>query len=146
MSYPVGRSRFAALLLASIWLAAAATALAWAMQLDHPGWRMPAIAAALFGAGVFAAWGWWRGVRGELAWDGETWSCNAGPTAFTGSMTVALDVQRAMLVRWRESDRTRWLWLDSASRADLWGDLRRAVYSRARPEAARPERQPASRP
>ncbi len=33
--------------------------------------------------------------------------------------------------------RPRWLWLERAGRAERWEDLRRAVYSRARPQALR---------
>jgi hypothetical protein len=146
VSYPVGRSRFAALLLGSLWLGAAATTLLWVTQLDQPGWRAPVAGVALLGAGAVAAWAWLRSAQGELAWDGEAWARTVGCAASPGTLAVALDLQRAMLLHWREAGATHWLWLDSASRADRWSDLRRAVYSRARPEAARPARQPASRP
>ena len=143
VSYPAGRSRFAAALLAAVWLAGCAAAALWLRQAPF-AWRPLAMCAALCAAGGFAAWQWWRSPAGVLAWDGQAWRWSAHPGE--GSVTVALDLQRMMLLRWSAPGAARWLWLSRARGAQRWDDLRRAVYSRARPQAPRSAKHPAATP
>jgi hypothetical protein len=70
-----------------------------------------------------------------LSWDGEIWSWPAVGQGSTGSLQVILDLQHWLLLRWTGGHAPRWLWLERAGRAERWEDLRRAVYSRARPQA-----------
>jgi hypothetical protein len=133
VSYPVGRSRFAGLLLLLLWLAGLAAVAAWAWQSNRPGWRQLAGAAAVLAAGMLSFAGWLRAPRGVLAWDGAAWTWDAmGLAAATGRPQVVLDWQSRLLLRWCGSDgRARWLWLERKSDADDWDALRRALYSRA---------------
>ena len=146
VSYLVGRSRFAAALMSCAWLVGVATAAVWVAQLDRPGFRAVAIAISLMMSGGFAAWSWHRTAKGELSWDGQAWSLRSGGTSGTGSAAVVLDLQLLILLRWEGADGRAWLWLEGDDRNGRWKDLRRAVYSRARPEAPPHPRQPASRP
>jgi toxin CptA len=61
-------------------------------------------------------------------------------------LEVSLDLQRSMLVRWAGSGGSRWFWLERASRAERWEDLRRAVYSRAAPQAPPDAKRPTTTP
>jgi hypothetical protein len=52
-----------------------------------------------------------------------------------GEVHVALDVQKALLLRWLPTSDTlrakpHWLWLGSQASDNSWQDLRRAVYQR----------------
>lgn len=133
VSYPVGRSRFAAGLLLLTWLMAAAAIGLWWAQVQAAGWRLALAAVLLGGAGLCAAWNWWHGPAGTLAWDGQVWNWMAHSRSEAGEPTVSLDLQRWLLLRLDTGERTLWLWLERARRAECWGDLRRALYSRARP-------------
>ncbi len=76
VSYPAGRSRFAAYLLAAGWLLGCAAALLWWSYSPDAG-RLAVMLAALALTGTLAGWGWRRQPRGTLAWDGEAWSWSA---------------------------------------------------------------------
>jgi hypothetical protein len=86
-------------------------------------------------SGAWAAASWWRTPAGRLAWDGAAWAFQ-GPAdaAHAGQLTVALDLQRAVLVRWR-GPRPHWFWLQRACEPPHWAALRRAVYSRPEDDA-----------
>lgn len=145
VSYPVGRSRFAAVTLASLWLLGVLAAIFWWAQAQAPG-ALPVggVALLLVGVGAFAAWSWVHAPCGELSWDGESWNWTIAGRADTGTLEVALDLQRWLLLRWSAGRAVRWLWVERAGRSQHWDDVRRAVYSRARPQALRPAQPPAT--
>jgi toxin CptA len=136
VSYPVGRSRFAAVLALLGWLLGAVVIALWWTQSQSPGWRLWFAWAVLAAAGAFAACGWWRCAAGVLAWDGQAWSWSTAGLVQTGTLEVGLDFQRWLLLRCACGNATHWLWVERASLAERWDDLRRAVYSRA--PAAKP--------
>ena len=144
VSYPVGRARFSGLLAAGLWLAAAASTLAWLHEADAPGWRHGLAFAALVATGGWALVSWVRSPRGELHWDGAAWTGPFGTGA--SGLEVALDLQRVLLVRWRAPGDAHWLWLERSRCPHRWLDLRRAVYSRATPPALPPARPPVATP
>lgn len=146
VSYPVGRSRFAGVLALLGWLLGALVITLWWSQSQSPGWRLWCAWAVLAAAGVFAVWGWWRSPAGELAWDGETWSWSTAGLVHTGTLEVGLDFQRWLLLRCECGNATLWLWVERASLAERWDDLRRAVYSRATPQALRQADAPTAKP
>jgi len=144
VTYPVGRSPFAGTLLLTIWLAAAAAIGLWWTEVSS--WR-PAISALLWlASGLWAATQWWRSAKGAVAWDGESWNWTASDGADTGMLEVSLDLQRSMLVRWAGKGPSQWFWLERASRAERWDDLRRAVYSRAAPGVPPDPQRPTAKP
>ena len=63
-----------------------------------------------------------------------------------GAIRVALDLQRCMLLHWTALGASRWLGLERAHPADRWDALRRAVYSRARPQTPTQAEPPAANP
>jgi toxin CptA len=134
VTYPVGRSSFAAAVLWVIWLLAAAVTALWWAQARTPGWRVAMAWLLLLATGLGAGAAWRRSAAGTLHWDGEGWSWPTAGGARAQALEVALDLQRWMLVRWNGGRGAHWLWLERSRCAERWDDLRRAVYSRARPE------------
>jgi toxin CptA len=146
VSYPVGRSYFAAGLLLAIWLSGAACVALWSVQVRPPGMQLGASVLLVLAVGLCAAWNWWRAPQGDLSWDGENWNWPAVGQGGTGSPEVSLDLQHWLLLRWTGGHAPRWLWLERAGRTERWEDLRRAVYSRARPQALRQHQPAAAKP
>ncbi|MDQ6882547.1 MAG: hypothetical protein M3150_10675 [Pseudomonadota bacterium] len=144
VSYPVGRPLVAGLLAGGLWLAGAVVTLVWTFEADAPGWRQGAAMLAVGACGAYALLSWIHLATGELHWDGVGWTA---PGALPpGLLEVALDLQRLVLVRWIGPGRSRWLWLEQKRCPQRWRDLRRAVYSRARPTALPAGRPPAATP
>ena len=147
VNYPVGRSRWAAALGAAAWLGGAAVTLLWSAQPQVAAWRL-AIAWTAVAAAALLSWRAWRAAPGGvLAWDGAAWTwARHGAGGVSGDVRVALDLQRLLLVRWDGADGRLWLWLERASGRERWDELRRAVYSRARPAALPAGEPPAAKP
>jgi toxin CptA len=135
VSYPVGRSRFAAALLLGPWVLGLATCIAWRLQSPASGFRPVATAVILVLVGALAAVSWWRMPEGTLAWDQEQWQWPGGNAGSGTIPVVSLDLQHCLLLRWGAGRGATWLWLERATRPEQWADLRRAVYSRATPES-----------
>ncbi|MGH6624960.1 MAG: hypothetical protein ACRECD_00175 [Burkholderiaceae bacterium] len=117
----------------------AVTAL-WSHQAPSLGWRQGLAWATVLAGGVVAACAWWATPEGELRWDGQTWWWSASGEPLAGVVTVALDLQRRMLLCWcgepgPSPSLRQWLWLERKRQPGRWDDLRRAVYSRARTDA-----------
>ncbi|WP_137896431.1 hypothetical protein [Ramlibacter sp. 2FC] len=141
VTYPVGRSRFLALLLLSLWLAGAGVAGLWWRAPGGQGWRLALVLAALLlAAGL--AWRFWRSLAAlALCWDGHSWRLRAGAPdmaapELAGRLSVQLDLQRHLLLCLHgrpEDGRPAQLWLWAEAKADpaRWHALRCAVYSRA---------------
>jgi hypothetical protein len=146
VTYPVGRSRFAGALLLVAWLAGLAACVSWWLAMQSPGWRLAVAGFALSVAGIAAARLWWQCPVGELRWDGAAWHWSGRGGVTLSALEVGLDLQGQMLVRCRYGKSTQWLWLERSRRAHRWDDLRRAVYSRARPDALRQAMPPAAKP
>jgi toxin CptA len=145
VTYPVGRSPFAGVLLLAIWLAGAAALLSWWMS-GGSGSRLGSAALLWLVSGLWAARQWWRSPTGAVAWNGESWNWAAGEAGDNGVLEVSLDLQRSMLVRWAGEGASRWFWLQRASRTERWDDLRRAVYSRAAASAPQDAKRPLTKP
>ena len=136
VTYPVGRSRFAALALGLVWLAGVAVMGAWLIQVAALGLRHFAALAGTAGCGGLAWMGWLRGPIGELHWDGQSWCWSAGGKRRVGQIAVQLDFQRHLLVRLSsDGAASHWYWLARSDSRPCWDDLRRALYS-SRPAAA----------
>jgi toxin CptA len=146
VSYPVGRSRLAAGLLLMAWLLGTVAVTLWWVEVRALGWQRGASVVLVLAAGLWAAWSWWRAPAGALSWDGENWCWAAAGQGGAGVVAVGLDLQHWLLLRWTGAGVPRWLWLERARHVERWDDLRRAVYSRARPQALRPEQSPAAKP
>jgi toxin CptA len=147
VSYPVGRCNLAAALLAVAWVAGAAVCGAWAWQVDAPAWQRAGAAGLLAmagGLGLNAALG---APQGTLSWTGASWQWQpTGREPQAGTLTRALDLQRWLLVQWTAEGRTAWFWLERDRARQDWNALRRAVYSRARPEAPGAAQPPMAKP
>ncbi len=135
VTYPVGRSRFATVAMLVMWLLGATTVFAWWLQAQAPGWRTLAALLVVTGSGVLVAMTWRSSPVGSIAWDGERWNFSPLELPAGGAVAVALDLQQWLLLRWEAEAGVRWLWVERRARPERWDDMRRAVYSRARPQA-----------
>jgi len=145
VAYPLGRSHFQAGALAGLWLAGLLVTLMWWLAAPRPDWRLAAATVAMLGAGALAWRGWSHAPVGQLHWDGQVWLWES-PSYQSGTpvlrLSVALDLQRLLLLRVENSDRaTLWLWAHRSAMPERWLDLRRAVYSRRKgwPPAISPD-------
>ena len=145
VTYPVGRSHLAAAFFWAFWLGAAGLVGLWTAQAGSAGWRQ-ALAALVLGVAVIWAFIDRRTTAaGELSWDGQQWSHTGA--AGSGTLVVALDLQSVLLVQWRDGRRGgAWLWLERSRLPERWNALRRAVYSRAIPDALQGAEPPAAKP
>ena len=139
VSYPVGRCAFQRWLYAFFVVLTSAVLLAWALSQGlNATWYMAVAAAAL---GLLLGWRAFD-QAGTLTWDGQVWCLHdlnqgqgQGHEDALGEVHVALDVQKALLLRWQPASDTLnakplWLWLGSQGASHAWQDLRRAVYQR----------------
>jgi hypothetical protein len=131
VSYPVGRSRFQAGMLALVTLLGIAGALLWFVQVEVPGWRQWSM---LFGSVATGLGVWWQRrhpLTGQLTWDGLSWIWSDAKRSVPTQLAVVIDFQAAMLLCLRPDDQTRriWVWVDrNASPTTRWLALRRAVH------------------
>jgi hypothetical protein len=133
VSYPVGRSRFAAAFIVSASCLAAGGIATWAIQVQPTFGRMLLAATVTTLATLLAIRSWLRSEQGVLSWDGDGWSWAVAGAVESGTPAAVLDFQRVLLLRWKAETLTvRWLWAERDIRPSSWDDLRRAVYSRAR--------------
>lgn len=131
VSYPVGRSLFAAGVYGLAALAGLAAVAAWSLQTPF-GLRQVAALAAVLACASLASHAWLRAPVGRLRWDGAAWHWQECGAEVPGHPEIALDLQSRLVLRWRgEGGGTRWLWLAQSSAPSHWEALRRAVYSRA---------------
>ena len=115
---------------------------AWLVQ-GAPLYRGVAPAAAFlwFVAAAGALHFWWQQCAGKLSWDGEVWVLDGGrfdgvSWMLDGPPVVHLDLQNHLWVCTSPQGHRRvWLWIERSYQPERWMDLRRAVYSRAKPGA-----------
>ncbi len=116
VSYPVGRCAFQRWLYAIFTLLTSAVLLVWALN-QHVSWVW---CFAAFTAALGAFMGWCAlNHAGTLTWDGQVWCLhdqNPACEDALGRVQVALDMQRALLLRWQPTSETlsakpSWLWL-----------------------------------
>ena len=137
VSYPVGRSRFAAGLLSLLWLAGLAAVVAWTLSEPAAGWRQGLALVLVLACGLFALAAWRRSPAGTLAWDGGAWNFAERGQRPGGRIELRIDLQARLLLAWVPAQgRTRHLWLERNAAPERWDALRRAVYSRANNDAA----------
>ncbi|WBY00879.1 hypothetical protein PE066_15625 [Ramlibacter tataouinensis] len=144
----MGRSAWLGRLLALAWAAGALACAAWAWQGAAPT-RVAAGVAATVVAGAWVARWWWRLPDRQLHWDGGAWHRSeplAGEGA-AGRIEPALDLQSALLLRWRGQDGGGdWIWAERSRLPARWDALRRAVYSRADADVLPGAKPPSPRP
>lgn len=132
VSFPVGRSRWHAVALASAMIPAV---LAWpwfwlAAGIEFSPAAISAHVLLVLAVGVFAMRAWYRSPEGRLRWDGERWWWS---DVAVQTLRTTLDAQAMVLVALRlEDSRPVWLWLERAQGTpQAWRSLRRALVYRA---------------
>lgn len=134
VSYPLGRPRLQQVLLCGLLLLNLAVLAA--VVVLQPGFQL-ALAMGLLQLPA----GWlmrraWRAPGTRLAWDGDAWHLE-GPHPVSGQLQLALDMQRALLLRWvsptsPSGPASHWLWIEESANPLVWKGVRRAVYWNAR--------------
>jgi hypothetical protein len=141
--YPLRRSRVLGLLLLALMLVSAGGLCGWVFQSGGAVDRWPVVVAGcLWCLAAFSAFHCWLDqFSGSIRWDGQAWmleSSNSGAAGMPLSVPpeVLLDVQSHLWLHVFPMGRGHiWLWLEHSTQPERWLDLRRAVYSRARPGA-----------
>lgn len=137
VSYPLGPGVCLAVCLSTLWLLAAAATALW-LQTASAGDARPWLGvAAWLLAGLSLRWGWLRTPRGQLQWDGQSWTwLSASYRAGTrvAGVEVLLDLQRLMLIRMHNEAGAPWLvWAAATAEPGQWLDLRRALHAHPQP-------------
>ena len=132
---PVGRSRFAGRLALLLWLLGAGLAAHACATAAQFGWRQALVVAVLVASGALAARVWATTPIGMLRWDGQNWLWIGADAAqqevgLPGSVSVMLDLQQRVLVRWSGEQRALWLWLERGGSAGHWHEVRCAIHAR----------------
>ena len=142
VQYPLRRSLALAVVLGCLLCIGAGSLAAWLVQgaPRHQGVAIAASGVWLVTAACALQF-WWQQCAGTLSWDGAVWVLDDGrgngePRALDGPPTVYLDLQSHLWVcaSLRGNPRV-WLWIERSYLPERWMDLRRAVYSRAKPGA-----------
>lgn len=132
VSFPVGRSRFQAVVSMAAWLVAAVLCAHWFSQVDAAGWRQWLAAGMVCVVGALMVHAWRHASQGLLRWDGQVWWWQTSGGSETGVLTVHLDFQARMLLGLQgDSGVLHWLWLERSDDMGAWDALRRATFSRA---------------
>lgn len=157
VQWPVGANPWSVRIAAGLIALGVSVTLVWGAL--APG-GLPAFGLAAWG--LYAVWvrGAQAAPTGVLAWDGGRWfwwadrlsNAQGGGTVDAASpgwqpvhVDLTLDLQGLVLVRLQpqtvgtqpvSDSRAVWLWLTPTDDPGRWPDLRRALHSRAGPEAA----------
>ncbi|PJI96787.1 hypothetical protein CLU85_1543 [Acidovorax sp. 69] len=142
VQYPLRRSFVLGAVLLGLLLAGAGVLVAWFLG----GARYPSgigIAAGCLWLVVAACvlHFWWHQLEGVLRWDGQAWTVEDDQHgkifwALSRPPEVILDLQGHLWVcAFPLGHHQTWLWLERSSQPERWVDMRRAVYSRAKPGA-----------
>lgn len=142
VQYPLHRSGALAVVLGCLLCAGASLLVAWLVQGPPAyGWLWMAAAGLWLVTVACAAHFWWHQFSGKILWDGEVWMLEeeryAGAFLPLGvPPAVHLDLQDHLWVCTSPAARPPvWLWIERSYQPERWMDLRRAVYSRAKPGA-----------
>lgn len=138
MHYPVGRSHALAWGIAVAAVAGLLVLLAWWGMGTVHRWALAGALGLWLACTALAGHFWQQSPVGVLVWDGQTWHFQGHAPERTGpSVSVHLDLQHSLWLCLRcAQGPVLWLWLEQHHSPLLWADLRRAVYSRPRPDPA----------
>ena len=131
--YPLGRSRFQAVVLTGLWLAGLLAVLFWLNVGRSIDWRAFLAAVVLLFAGLAAFKGWINSPNGQLMWDGQLWrweSLGYQTSVAEQTLFVIADFQNLLLIRLEnQAHASLWLWAERKASPERWLDLRCAVYA-----------------
>lgn len=134
--YPLGRSRFQALLLAGLWAAGCASIVLWLFSGQQAVWHVVLSVTAFSGAGLAAFIGGKNTKAGQVVWDGQHWRWEV-PVYQSGiaehRVSVMADFQSLLLLRIQsDTQKSMCVWCERSAFPERWLDFRRALFSPGR--------------
>lgn len=134
--YPLGRSRFQALLLAALWCVGTLSIVCWLYSGQQARWHVVLSLVALACAGLAALVGWQNTTAGQVIWDGQSWrweglgyECGIAEQR----VSVMADFQGLLLLRIQgDTQKSRCVWCERSAFPERWLDFRRALFSPGR--------------
>ena len=138
--YAVSPSHLVPVALCLLWVSGAVVLAVWCIAVDKISWRHWLPCGALLLTAGFATHFVRLAAAGELGWNGLAWvwhGLHGEPQE--GAVTVQLDWQRGMLIRFLPFDGpAQWMFIRQSVQSGSWPDLRRAVHAprRERPTSA----------
>lgn len=146
VKYPFGRSSVLGSLIFLVVFLGAGGIAAWAFQGARAGTEWPVwVAMGLWLVAAVGALHFWHDQpAGVIHWNGQSWEVTqpVGPgkehtLALSRPPAAFLDMQSHLWLQVSPAGhRGLWLWLARSTQPERWLDLRRAVYSRAKPGVA----------
>jgi len=135
VTYPVGRFFWSTAIPLGAWSLGVICSALWTLESAAQGWRLAVIWTAAGATGLGMLHMWLRAAVGSLSWSGTQWCWMSRPgTAHPGAVHVVLDLQHCLLLSW-SGPGAGWIWVERSAAPMHWDALRRAVYSRANPDA-----------
>jgi hypothetical protein len=130
--YPLGRARRLHALLALLLFST--LALMAAVAASQPSLTLASIMGVLLLPAVCLSVRASPAAGSILLWNGERWHLQ-GTHPMQGQLTLALDLQGALLLRWSSpcpetGPASPWLWIEQHDDPATWKDVRRAIYWR----------------
>jgi toxin CptA len=130
VSYPVGRSSMRTLLYLVPCLLGGAVCLAWSGLSAGAELTRLLVLLLWLAPACLAVWACLRPARGQLAWDGQSWSWEDRGGRQVGSLHVRLDWQSGLLLEFQPLQGwVVWLWPERGMAPAFWDGLRRAVFA-----------------
>jgi toxin CptA len=142
VQYPIGAALLLRGAVAGVIALVGVVLMVWGLQSPSGNMLAPIVMASLLYilcAGIAAKFAW-QLPRGNLHWDGRIWHWGDQALEADDGLCVHFDAQHCMLLSLRfKRQADVWLWLERRAAPAHWGDLRRAVYSRPKPNATVPQ-------
>ena len=129
VTYPVGRCRFHAGLLAGLLVLGAGVLVTWVQHSDAIALRHAAAGVLWLVCALAALRLWWRSPIGSLTWDGQLWTWAGEGASYPVALRMTLDTQTALLLRLQpDGAPSLWVWLEQRRAPTRWLACRRAVF------------------
>lgn len=130
VTYPVGRCRFHAGLLAGLLVMGAGVLVTWVQHDDAIAMRHAAAGLLWLICALAVVRLWWRSPTGSLTWDGQLWTwAGEGGEPYPVALSMTLDSQTALLLRLQaDGAPSLWVWLEQRRAPARWLPCRRAVF------------------
>lgn len=130
VTYPVGPWSLRLLYLTALAAGGVVVVTFWWHQSDAQAVPAMGLLVTWLACLVATVWASRRDCSGALKWGAGKWTWSSRAGASNGTLTVLVDVQRAVVVVFRpDGGPALWFWLHRAAEPSVWPALRRALVS-----------------